>query len=186
MLTKVLEMKVSKIKGLEKFGGYIVYSNGDVYSEKTNKMLKKLKTKKGYYEVELSNKPYKKRIKIHRLVGLAFIPNYESKPQINHKNGIKTDNRVQNLEWCTNQENHIHKCKNGLNIVPENAGRAKRPVLKLNPINYQVIDCYSSIADAARENNNLNHSNLKAVCDKKRNLCGGFKWCYKSEVMPNE
>lgn len=68
----------------------------------------------GYIIANINTSGYKRQVKAHRLVAMAFIPNPLNKPQVNHINGIKTDNRVENLEWCTASENRIHALKTGL------------------------------------------------------------------------
>lgn len=70
-----------------------------------------------YKRVSLSKKGETKNISAHRLVGITFIPNPENKRTINHLNGIKTDNRVENLEWATYSENILHSFNTGLNMV---------------------------------------------------------------------
>lgn len=70
--------------------------------------------RQGYKAAALWENQKVKLCTIHRLVGIAFIPNPKNKPCINHKNGIKTDNRVENLEWVTYSENMIHALKHNL------------------------------------------------------------------------
>lgn len=67
---------------------------------------------KGYKRLRIANKMYR----VHRLVAEVFLDNPECKPFVNHKNGIKSDNRVENLEWVTHQENIVHAVKSGLKV----------------------------------------------------------------------
>lgn len=66
------------------------------------------KNSRGYPSIRLCHNEIRKICTVHRLVATLFIPNTENKPHINHKNGIKSDNRSINLEWCTSKENSIH------------------------------------------------------------------------------
>lgn len=76
-------------------------------------------TKKGYRQITIYFNGEKRKEYVHRIVGELYLDNPDNKPQINHKNGNKLDNRVENLEWVTNQENRTHALENGLQCVGE-------------------------------------------------------------------
>lgn len=78
------------------------------------KVLRLSSDKDGYQKVSIYIDGKQRYFMVHRLVALAFIPNPQKKPEVNHKNGVKSDNCVENLEWCTSSENRIHAYKTGL------------------------------------------------------------------------
>lgn len=143
--------------------------------------LKPLKNHKGYLSIDIgTGKGDRKTVFIHRMVAKAFIPNPKPNKynQINHKNGIKSDNRAVNLEWCNNSINQLHAYKHGLNKRVDYAGKPKRPVMQIDPKTDEVINVFESIADAAKHINYKQKSNISQVCLGKRNLCGGYYWKY--------
>lgn len=96
------------IEGYE--GKYQITSWGRVYSVDNEKFLNAERTEKGYLRVDLyDSHGMRKHHKVHRLVADAFIRNPYGKPQINHKDGNKTNNSVTNLEWVTDRENKDHQ-----------------------------------------------------------------------------
>lgn len=156
---------------------------------KPERILSCRKDTKGYMRVYLDDNKKTKFVPIHRLVALAFIPNEFDKPQVNHIDGVKTNNMVSNLEWCTNQENQIHAVKMGLNDHSKySSGRPKKTVLQIDIKTNEVINEYPSIVEAAKAIGCKNPSNIGGCCRGRygRKTIGGYKWKYKeSEVMPN-
>lgn len=103
---------MSKALPTKNYPGYYITNDGQVYSRHNrNHRIRKMtppKTHVGYYQVGLYDGNKRRFIGVHRLVAEAFIPNPDNKQCINHKNGIRTDNRVENLEWVTYSENMLH------------------------------------------------------------------------------
>lgn len=100
---------------------YQASNQGKIRNSETLRVLKPMIDKQGYEFVQIN----RKNMKVHRLIGVTFIPNPNNKRCINHKNGIKHDNNVNNLEWCTHSENLKHAHSTGLK-KPQQLGKSGR------------------------------------------------------------
>ena len=98
-------------------GKYACDTKGNVYSYRSNKFLSPSKNKRGYMHVTFINDGKRYDYRVHRLIAMTFLDNFENKPQVNHKDGNKSNNNLYNLEWVTPEENiqhakdnHLFKC----------------------------------------------------------------------------
>ena len=134
---------------------------------------------KGYLMAWLYKDGIRKTMKVHRLVANTFISNTDNKPQIDHINADKQDNRVINLRWCTGKENFhnpITYKKNSESKFGEKNHHA-RAVLQYT-LNNVFVKEWSCINDICRELG-VGHSHISQCCSNKRNKVYGYIWRYK-------
>ena len=157
-------------------GLYQISNKGNVKSlgnnkTKKEKILKSSVNKRGYLDVKLCKNGKHKNFRINRLVAEAFISNPNNLPQVNHKNEIKDDNRVENLEWCDAKYN------NNFGTRKERvAEKLSKPVLQINKTTNEIISEFPSTIEVKRQ---LGISHISECCLGKRNTAGGYKWQYK-------
>lgn len=106
------------------------------------------------------------KVRVHRIVAMAFIPNPENKKCIDHINGDKHDNRASNLRWCTHYENN-----NNANTKKN----ARYPIMQIDPKTDEVIKIWESVSEMRKQ---LGIYNTHLVCQGKRRIMGGYKWKY--------
>ena len=110
-------MEKEEFRDVVGFEAYFQVSNlGNVFSKRSNRILKTTKSETGYWAFATSINGIAHTFRVHRLVAEAFIPNPESKPYVNHKDGSKTNNMLSNLEWVTAKENSAHAWATGLQL----------------------------------------------------------------------
>lgn len=138
-------------KTIEDYPNYEVSNLGNVRNIKFDRVRKPMIDKDGYLCVVLSKDGKHKYQFIHRLVATAFISNPKNKRTVNHINGIKTDNRVENLEWATDGENQKHAYKTGLRkITDKNSFKTNNPNPKQRVRCIETGQEFESILGAAR------------------------------------
>lgn len=147
------------------------------------KILKATPDKKGYLRLRVTIDRRKHSFKVHRLVAMAFVENPGGKPQVNHINGDKTDNRACNLEWVSNAENARHAIRTGLwETVIEGSrrenNRRKRKIVGISPDGEEKQ--FQSIGDAERY---LNSRHITDVLKGKRQHVKYWKFKYIGEEV---
>lgn len=159
-------IRILKWKYIDGSDNAFVSNNGKI--KRNGKIVQPIEDSEGYLRCYVGNG---KRDRIHRFVAQAFIDNPENKPYVNHINGIKSDNKVQNLEWVTPQENSQHASK--LELLSKEVNE-KTQLIGIND-KERKIDYFRSQSDAAKKLH-INDSEVNKMIKGKRETCHGWKF----------
>lgn len=169
-------------KKLDINNNYYISNYGKL--KRNEKIIKGWVQNTGYRTVNINNKKYS----LHRLIAINFIENKNNKPFINHIDGNKLNNRIDNLEWCTPKENIQHAFKTGL---MDNAKKI-RALMKIRAkyveqydLKNNYIKTFIGSVEAEKELKNygikINSRNIRKVCNNERKTAGGYIWKYSKE-----
>lgn len=166
-------------------GGYLISSYGRVKNperldnsghNRKEKIIKPYITRFGYLRVNLYENGKRKNFHVHRLVALAFIPNPNNLPQVNHKDGNKHNNCFDNLEWCNQSENLKHAYKMGLMVAKLNNSKLSKQVLQYS-LNGELICKYPSSKEVERQTG-FKRTNICACCRGVMKTAYSYIWRY--------
>jgi hypothetical protein len=179
--------KWKEIKGFENL--YLISNMGNVKSlgnglsknpkTKMQRIMKINSHSKGYQKIKLlkESKPY--YMLVHRLVAENWIENPMNKKEVNHKDGNKSNNHIDNLEWVTSRENKIHAIQTGLFVVKRGAENKQSKKVAQLDLNGEFIKVFDCIKDIKRELG-FNSFGIIKCCkkEKKYKTAYKFKWQY--------
>lgn len=173
--------EVSNFGNVRSIDRYVNHSSGGERISK-GKYLKQ-QILKGYKRVQLSKERKVKHHFVHRLVAFAFIPNPNNLPEINHIDEDKTNNNVENLEWCDTKYNinygtRLQKCSK----ILTNRKDLSKYVLQYT-LDGEFVNEYPSVSEAHRQTG-IRINSISQCCNghKRYTHAGGYKWCFKSET----
>lgn len=146
------------------------------------RVLKMSLWRNGYFYFSLWKNNKETSFSVHRIVSIHFIPNLENKPEVNHKDGNRKNNRIENLEWVTSSENRIHSfrvLKTKHPMKDKHFPDRCHKVIQYDLLGNKIQE-FNGIMEAAEKIDVL-RTGIGACCRNKAKTCGGFKWKYKDE-----
>ena len=154
---------------------YSVSTEGEVRKDTTNYILSQ-SSQQDYKFVGLIINGKQKRMRVHRMVALTFIDNPDNKPYVNHINGNRSDNNVENLEWVTPSENTQHAVDTGLF-----KSGSTRAVIQYN-LNGEQMATFESATEAARQTGG-SQSKITMCCRRQRDSANDYQWRYYDDIQ---
>ena len=157
--------------------------NGGYYKTVHERILKPSKTNMGYLQVMLCKDGKRKWYRIHRLVATAFCENPEGYTDVNHINEDKSDNRAENLEWCSRSYNNSYNDKSkkaGKKVAEKlrNYPKTSKPIIGIDKVTGLTVE-FPSAKEASRQIG-INQSNITSCLKGRQKTCGGFYWMYSN------